>query len=379
MVMTSRSFLGLACAAGLLWFAATAPTPSSAQQADGDRVVLITIDGARTEEIFGGLDLNVLKSTLKVGQSLEADPTYKRFWAGTAEERRAKILPFFWGTLMARHGSIAGHRARESAVRLTNKHWFSYPGYAEILVGEAHDDVIKSNDPIRNPYPTVLEVLREKLALGSDQVATFGSWGVFNEIAEHTAGATTVDAGPDEPLPSDPVMRELRALQAETLPPWSNVRSDIFTIRSAMAHFEKARPRVVYIALDETDDWAHDGRYDRLLDAYVRTDRYLEQLWTWLQNHPDYRGRTHLLITTDHGRGHTPADWRDHGAKIVGADEVWIAFASPRMADRGEWRSHPPITTSQIAATLAGWMGVDWRVVRPSAGAPIERANVRSR
>jgi hypothetical protein len=111
----------------------------------------------------------------------------------------------------------------------------------------------------------------------------------------------------------------------------------------------------------------------------VRTDRYLEQLWTWLQNNPDYRGRTHLLITTDHGRGHTPADWRDHGAKIVGADEVWIAFASPRMADRGEWRSHPPITTSQIAATLAGWMGVDWRAVRPSAGAPIERAKVPSR
>ena len=47
---------------------------------------------------------------------------------------------------------------------LTNKHWFSYPGYSEILLGQAHDDVIKSNDSVRNPYPTVLETIRERLA-----------------------------------------------------------------------------------------------------------------------------------------------------------------------------------------------------------------------
>ena len=47
---------------------------------------------------------------------------------------------------------------------------------------------------------------------------------------------------------------------------------------------------------------------------------------------PDYRGRTHLLLTTDHGRGRTATDWRDHGAKIAGADAVWIAFVSPRLA-----------------------------------------------
>ena len=68
---------------------------------------------------------------------------------------------------------------------------------------------------------------------------------------------------------------------------------------------------------------------------YARTDRYLEQLWTWIQSQPDYRDRTHILITTDHGRGQTGEDWKDHGAKVVGADETWIAFVSPRMAQRG--------------------------------------------
>jgi hypothetical protein len=368
-MVRSRAIAAVACVSGLLWAASLdGSQPSSA---NGDRVVLITLDGARTQEVFGGLDVAILKSTLKKGELLDANPTYERFWAATPEERRRKLMPFFWGTLMANHGSIAGNRALGSRVSLTNHHWFSYPGYAEILLGEPHDEVIKSNDPIRNPHTTVLEVMRERLALPPAGVAAFASWGVFNHIVEHAEGALTVDAGPHEPMPEDSELQELARLQAETLPPWDNVRSDVFTFRLAMHYFERARPRVVYLAFDETDDWAHDRRYDRLLDAYARTDRYLEQLWTWLQNDPEYRGRTHLLITTDHGRGRTTNDWNDHGAKIDGADEVWIAFASPAMTARGEWRAHEPLTTSQIAATLASWVGIDWKASRPNAGPPI--------
>jgi hypothetical protein len=375
--MTRSKLIGAWLAAALLsWSGSTLPgeTPPRAAQpgSASDRVILITLDGTRSEEMFSGLDPVILKSTLRDRQTLEGTATYERFWAETPEQRREKLMPFFWGTLMAAHGSIAGDRALGSSVSLVNRHWFSYPGYAEILLGEAHDDVIKSNDSVQNPYPTVLETLREHLSLPRQGVATFASWGVFNYIVEHTEGATTVDAGPAEAAPANARLREWAALQRETLPPWSDVRSDIFTFKFAMAHLEASRPRVLYLAFDETDDWAHDGRYDRLLDAYARTDRYLEELWTWLQSQPDYRGRTHLLLTTDHGRGRTVADWRDHGAKVPGADVVWAAFVSPRMTARGQWRNHAPLTSSQIAATLAGWMGVDWRAIRPAAGPAIE-------
>jgi Type I phosphodiesterase / nucleotide pyrophosphatase len=345
----------------------------SAQQplSDGDRVILITLDGARHQEVFGGLNVDILQSTLRDGQKAEEQPAYKRFWADTSEARRLKLMPFFWGTLMISHGSIAGNRALGSVASLTNTHWFSYPGYAELVLGEAHDDTIKSNDPMRNPYPTVLEALKTKLALPADRVATFASWGVFNAIVEHEPGATYVDAGPGDARSSEPAMRELVALQNEALPPWGGTRFDIYTFKLAMAHLAAKRPRVVYIAFDETDDWAHDGRYDRLLDAYARIDRYLEQLWMWLQSQPDYRGRTHLLITTDHGRGRTSADWRNHGASTTGSNEVWMAFVSPGMSPRGEWRNHAPLATSQVAATLAGWLGLDWPALRPSAGKPI--------
>ena len=354
--------------------AATLASSGAAAQpaAADDRVILITLDGARTEEIFGGLDVEILRSTLEKDEKLETHTAYRRFWAPSPEERRAKLLPFFWGTLMARHGSIAGHRPSGSRVSLTNTHRFSYPGYAELLLGEAHDAVIKSNDPIRSPFPTVLEVVREKLALPADRVAAFTSWSTFNAICEHTEGSITVSAGIEPVASDDPVIRALSAAQGDTLPPWNDVRFDAFTFRFAMAHLAAARPRMLYLAFDETDDWSHDGRYDRLLDAYARIDRYFAELWAWLESQPDYRDRTHLLITTDHGRGHTTKDWRNHGAKIAGAEEVWIALVSPRMAQRGLWRDHPPLSTNQVAATLAGWVGVDWRAIRPGAGAPIK-------
>ena len=74
-------------------------------------------------------------------------------------------MPFFWGTLMRAHGSIAGNRALDSRFSVSNRHKFSYPGYAEILTGAAHDEDINSNDNKRYPYLTVLEFLRQSLGL----------------------------------------------------------------------------------------------------------------------------------------------------------------------------------------------------------------------
>lgn len=335
-----------------------------------DNVILITLDGARVEEMFGGMNVDILQSTLRPGQKVEESPIYHRFWAESPKARREKLMPFFWKILMAEHGSIAGNPALGSSVRLANRHRFSYPGYAEILLGEAHDAEIKSNDPTRNPYSTVLEVIRERLGVASERVATAASWAHFNAIVEHTEGATFVNAGQEAFTPA--AGHELvNALQIETSTPWSDMRYDSFTFRVAMAHLASSRPRVFYLALGETDDWAHDGRYDRVLEAYVRTDNCLAQLWNWLQSQSDYKDRTHVLITTDHGRGRTAKDWRDHGATIEGAQDVWIAFASPTMPQRGEWKEHTALSSSQIAATIAKWIGVDWNQIRPRAGKPI--------
>lgn len=338
-----------------------------------ENVILITLDGVRSEELFGGLDREALQSVTKKG-AVEATTAYKKYWAATPEERRAKVMPFFWNVLMKRHGSVAGDRSRGSIVQITNRHRFSYPGYSEILTGQPHDDVIDSNDNKRNPYPTVLEFLQRKLRLDKNQVAAFGSWETINWIDQHEAGSFLTNAGFEAYQHPDPAVRQLSELQFETDNSWDAVRHDVYTFRFALAHLKTHRPRVLYIAFGETDDWAHEGRYDRVLEALERTDKYVRELWEYLQSDERYRDKTTILITTDHGRGRSAdADWRNHGEKTEGAQYIWLAAVSPDSALRGEWSKAATIYQNQIAATVCQFLGIDYREHNSQAGRSISQ------
>jgi hypothetical protein len=333
-------------------------------------VVLVTIDGARWQEIFTGLDREILQSTS--GRTpVEKTPTYARFWADTPEARRARVMPFLWTTLVARHGAIAGNRAVGSRVEVANSQKFSYPGYSELLTGAAHDDVITSNDDRRYPFLTVLEWLRADLQLPKSGVATFGSWGTFRSIAESREGTITINAGYEAFEDPDPAIRTLSELQFLAPTGFDGARHDIYTFRFAMAHLATAKPRVLYLAYDETDDWAHQRRYDLVLDALHRTDRQLEQLWTWLQSDPQYRERTTLIVTVDHGRGGTSSDWTDHGVETNGAEETWLGCFGPTVAARGERRQGARIQQRQVANTIAAALGRNFSAAVPGAAPAI--------
>jgi hypothetical protein len=347
-------------------------TSAATAQTKTENVILITFDGARTQEIFGGLDLDILKDKTRRGK-VEDSAVYKKYWADTPEARREKLMPFFWGTLMKQHGSIAGNRALNSAVMTTNKMWFSYPGYSEILTGQAHDDVINSNDRKRNQYTSVLEFLKRKLKLNQNQVALFGSWDVFNWIGEHEEGAVTINAGHEPYDSTDAEIKVLGKLQTEMLSPWDSVRFDYFTVRFALAHMQKYQPRVIHIALGETDDWAHGGDYTHTLNSFAKNDQQIKEIWEYLQRTPRYQGKTSILFTTDHGRGKTIKDWTDHGEKVPEAQYIWMAFVSPDSTLRGEWKDTETIYQNQAAATLSKWLGFDYSENNPQAGKPVAR------
>jgi hypothetical protein len=343
--------------------------------ADGPRtrnLVLVTLDGVRVDEMFGGLDKAVLARTLGDARRVEDSTAYKRYWAPTREERREKLMPFFWGTLMREHGSILGDPGRGSHERLANAHRFSYPGYSELLTGQAHDDVIDSNDCGTNPYPSVLELLKQRLDLPRSQVAVFASWSAMKRIAEHQPGTIFVNAGAEAYDTPDPFVRRLSRIQLETTNESDSARRDGYTFEFAMAHLHTYHPRVLYVGFDETDGLAHEGRYADVLDALHRSDRWLRNLWETLSADPFYRGRTSLVITVDHGRGRSPEHWQEHGADIEGAQDVWTAFVAPESRRRGPWPAGPTVRHDQLAATLARLMGVDLAQQNPRAGAPIE-------
>ncbi len=341
-----------------------------AAAARAENVVLVTLDGTRWQDLFGGLDLEVLRST-SGDTAVEKTEAYQRFWAPTAAERRAKVMPFLWNRLVAQEGAIAGNRTVGSRMEVANALKFSYPGYSEMLTGAPHDDVITSNDNRRYPFQTVLEWLRKDLQLPKTGVAVFGSWETFNWIAEREEGAITINAGYENFDHPDPEMRTLSTLQHLTPNGFHGARHDIYTFRFAMAHLQTEKPRVLYLAFDETDDWAHLKRYDLVLDALHRTDAQLEQLWNWLQSDPQYRGKTTLILTVDHGRGRTPADWIDHGKDVVGAHETWLGCFGPTVTARGEMTAGDTLYQKQIAGTIAALLGRNLAAAVPGAAAPI--------
>src|SRR4030095_4399829 len=113
-----------------------------------------------------------------------------------------------------------------------------------------------------------------------------------------------------------------------------------------------------YIGFDETDDYAHGGKYDLYLSYAKLTDEWIADLWSYLQSSPEYQSKTTLLITTDHGRGdELKSDWKHHGEKIRDASQIWIAAVGPDTAPIGEVREPGQLFQEQIAATIAAILG----------------------
>jgi hypothetical protein len=92
-------------------------------------------------------------------------------------------------------------------------------------------------------------------------------------------------------------------------------------------------------------------------------------LWEILQSQPQYKDKTALMITTDHGRGFGK-DWTNHSAQIVGAEYIWIAALGADVPALGV-RSDVATTQSQVAATLGELVGVDFAKAVPQAAKPL--------
>lgn len=345
------------------------PVAAPAQrQTQSRNVVLVVTDGLRWQEVFTGADSALLFGEPRV---LGGDTTRirSRFWRAGASDRREALLPFLWGTV-ARQGQIFGNRALGSRVDVTNGLKFSYPGYNEMILGSP-DPRIDRNDYGPNPNVTVFEWLNRQPGL-QGRVAAIATWDAFADIFARQRSGVHVHAGwePPYPAPRSEADSVLNKLYATTFQQWSNNAYDALMHMVALRYVARSSPRVLFLGYGETDEWAHSGRYDRTLNSALQVDKYLAELWATLQSHPDYRGRTTLIITTDHGRGRTTRDWTDHGKNVEGAEEMWIAVIGPDTPALGE-RQNTGVTQAQIAATIAALLGYDYRKDAPQAAAPI--------
>lgn len=328
-----------------------------AQKKTDSKVILITLDGLRWQELFTGADEKLVANSDYVSDTLELK---ELFWRRSAKDRRESLMPFVWSTIKKK-GRIHGNRTLGSKVNLTNEHKFSYPGYNEILSGKADDKRINSNDKTPNPNRTILEIINSEKSF-HNKVVAFGSWDVFPYIINEERSKIPVNAGFESAIGDDLSANEtfLNKLQSETPSPWSTVRLDVFTHNYALEYMKRSHPKLVYIAYGETDDFAHDGNYQAYLKSANRTDSFIEEIWKFIKGDPFYKGQTTLIITTDHGRGTEPIDtWRNHGSKVPECDKVWLMALGERIKSKGEIKSIEQLYSNQIAASIAKLLGIN--------------------
>lgn len=313
-----------------------------------ENLFLVTFDGLRWEELFSGADPELIADLTYVK---DTSALLAAYWDDDPMVRRQRLLPFFWSTL-SENGAIYGNRNLENKVNCSNIFWFSYPGYGEILGGKTNAQAIHSNEKIQNPDTTFLEYLNMHADF-QGKVAAFASWDVFPYIINEERSKVPVNAG-FEKAKGDLSLKEsfLNELQDQIPSPWSTVRLDAFTHNFTLEYLDKHLPRVVYISYGETDDFAHDGRYDHYLNAAHQTDKFIGELWDYIQHHPQYKDKTSLVITTDHGRGSYKAgEWKSHGKTYVGSDAIWMAVMGPDTEARGEVKEAMQLWQRQVAGT----------------------------
>lgn len=343
----------------------------SLAQPAAQNIIIITTDGLRWQELFAGMD-SAIANNQKFNQG-DSSYIYKNYWATTAGERRKKLMPFFW-TMFKEQGTIYGNRNLGSKVDVVNKYWFSYPGYSELMTGYP-DTLVNSNSYKPNPNVNVLEFLNSQPAL-KGKVAAFAAWNAFDRILnEQRSGIPVINAF-DNTGGSNPTEKEklINAMLQNSYKPWGEGEClDVFTHYAALEHLQLKKPRVLYIAYGETDEWAHAGMYKNYLDAARQVDKWIEELWNWLQKQPQYAGRTTLLFTTDHGRGDViKTQWTDHGADIVGANEIFLAAIGPKIKVLGEASNSKQLYQMQVAQTIARIMGFSFEAKHPIAPAVME-------
>src|SRR5262249_9075896 len=140
---------------------------------------------------------------------------------------------------------------------------------------------------------------------------------------------------------------------------------------SLLDFLKSNRPRLLFVGYGETDNWAHSGRYDLVLESAHGFDQFVQELWNTMQALPEYKDQTTFIITTDHGRRSGPEEWKEHCEEQKGSENIWIAILGPDTAPLGERQNVARVTQAQIAATVADLLGQDYHSAVAKSAPPI--------
>jgi hypothetical protein len=282
-----------------------------AQAARTRNLVLITVDGVRWQEIFGGAG---------------ALP------CGAVEE----LLPNLHA--LGELGVTIGDRG--APVVSSGPKFVSLPGYREIMTGRASAACL-DNDCGPLTDTTLLD------ELPPDDVAVIASWERVARAAARDLGRITVSAGRHGRWGRLQAFSQLldEGAHSPARPGYADYRPDRHTMALAREYLRKRRPRFLWVALGDTDEYAHRGDYRGYLDALRSADRFVGEIWQLLGTMGAYGAETTILVTADHGRA---ADFVAHGEAPESA-RVWLLAGGGAVEPRGAIAAESTVHLRDIA------------------------------
>jgi hypothetical protein len=236
--------------------------------------------------------------------------------------------------LFFKGGTALGDPRLGGGVKASGPRYVSLPGYLEMMIGAPSP--CRSNDCYPKLGDTIADVIAKK-AGSPDAAAVFGSWEV---IARAATGA-----GPDGLVTVSAGRAEGDGTQAA--PGHGRYRPDSATRALALEYLRQASPRFLWVALGDTDEWAHANNYTGYLRALRAADRFVGEVASVLAAKGERGDRTMLIMATDHGRG---PSFKDHGE--AGSESVWLLARGPEVAARGAVPTQKPRFLRDIAPTI---------------------------
>lgn len=325
-------------------------------------LLIVSIDGLRWHEVFQGAEQQLIIN--KKFNSQDSAQRMKKYWADDQQERRAKLMPFVW-SVIAKNGQLYGNREAGSNVNVKNPYWFSYPGRNENLTGYP-DIKVNSNSYPDNPNKNVLEFIEQQKGYKGEVVA-FASWDAVARIINRNRNGLMVNNPYEDIKGNDLTEAEKLANEIQHYEPkiWGDEeRLDATTYALAKSYITAKHPKVVYLDLADTDDHAHDGKYDLYLDAINNIDAMIGRLWDYMQNDPFYKDNTTIVVMPDHGRGEG-AQWTSHGSGTPHSNDTWLMAIGPKIKPLGEVKNNGQIYQDQYAKTMARLLGFNFTSANP--------------
>ena len=309
-----------------------ATTSADETPRDG-RVILITIDGARWQDVFDG-----------------SDPG---FAGGAPSVPPEELMPRAHALVAARGVALGATRDGCATVHTAGASNVSLPGYMEIFTGHA------SHCLDNNCLPVSETVLDEGARDDQVSVASIGSWETLARAVSGGGSGVVVAVGREWPA-SVPVSGQLAELvdagnKIDPYPGIDKYRPDVATAAIALEYFRVNKPALFHIGLGDTDEFGHRLDYRSYLAALKQADGVIGAVADILDTMGEDGAKTTVIVTPDHGRN---SDFKDHGVFRPESGRTFVLAFGGRVPVRGIACPTHDYTLADIAPTIRVLMGL---------------------